>query len=106
MNKYTENFSVRACLTTLVLAGAVAGCGGGKNDGDGGNGGAKSATGAVCAGGAACVSLGSAGSLGAASGYGILAKTGVSTVPGSAVTGNIGLSPTARIGLTGWSETS
>jgi hypothetical protein len=52
------------------------------------------------------VSLGSAGNLGAASGYGILAKTGVSTVPGSAVTGNIGLSPTARVGLTGWSETS
>jgi hypothetical protein len=33
----------------------------------------------------------------------ILAKTGVSTVPGSTVTGNVGLSPTARVGLTGWS---
>jgi hypothetical protein len=50
--------------------------------------------------------LGSAGNLAAASGYGILAKTGISTVPGSSVTGNVGLSPTARVGLTGWSETS
>jgi hypothetical protein len=56
--------------------------------------------------GVGCVSLGTAGSLGAASGYAILAKAGVSTVPGSVVTGNIGLSPKARVGLTGWSETS
>jgi hypothetical protein len=50
----------------------------------------------VCAG-ANCVFLGTAGN------YAILAKTGISTVPGSAVTGNIGLSPNARVGLTGWS---
>jgi len=41
--------------------------------------------------------------LGTASNYVILAKTGVSTAPISVVTGNVGLSPTARIGLTGWS---
>jgi hypothetical protein len=44
-------------------------------------------------------------SLGTAGNFVILAKTGVSTVPKSAVTGNIGVSPIARGGLTGWSET-
>jgi hypothetical protein len=104
MTKYEDNFKARASLMALVLVGAVAGCGGGGSGGGGG--GSKSATGAVCSGGAACVSIGAAGNLGAASGYGILAKTGVSTVPASAVTGNIGLSPAARGALTGWSETS
>jgi len=47
--------------------------------------------------GASCVSLGTAGN------YAILAKTGVSTVPASAITGNVGLSPAARTFLTGWS---
>lgn len=45
-------------------------------------------------------------SLGTAANYAILAKTGVSSVPNSTVTGNIGLSPAARGFLTGWSETS
>jgi ice-binding like protein len=49
------------------------------------------------------VNLGTAGDLAAAGGYAILAKTGVSTVPSSVVTGNVGLSPAARVGLTGWS---
>lgn len=44
--------------------------------------------------------------LGASGRYAILAKTGVSTVPYSVVTGNVGVSPIARIGLTGWSETA
>ena len=44
--------------------------------------------------------------LGTAGHYAILAKAGVSTVPNSVVTGNVGLSPTARVGLTGWSETA
>jgi hypothetical protein len=44
--------------------------------------------------------------LGAAANYAVLGETGVATVPSSVVTGNVGLSPTARIGLTGWSETS
>ena len=35
----------------------------------------------------------------------ILAKSGISTVPQSAITGNIGVSPIARGGLTGFSET-
>jgi hypothetical protein len=41
--------------------------------------------------------------LGTAANYVILAKTGVSTVPTSVVTGNVGLSPAARGFLTGWS---
>ena len=41
--------------------------------------------------------------LGTAGNYVILAKTGVSTVPSSVVTGNVGLSPAARTFLTGWS---
>jgi hypothetical protein len=44
--------------------------------------------------------------LGTAVNYAILAKTSVNTVPGSVVTGNIGLSPAARSYLTGWSETA
>lgn len=43
--------------------------------------------------------------LGAASGYVILAKTGVSTVPTSAITGNIGISPAAASAITGFSLT-
>lgn len=104
MTKYKDNFKARPWLMALLVSGALAGCGGG---GDGGNGGggnsAKSSTGAVCSGSVACVSVGTAGSLAAASGYGILAKTGVSTVPGSVVTGNVGLSPAGRTFLTGWS---
>ena len=41
--------------------------------------------------------------LGKSANYAVLAKTGVSTVPTSAVTGNVGLSPAARVFLTGWS---
>ncbi|MCX7173396.1 MAG: Ig-like domain-containing protein [Proteobacteria bacterium] len=51
----------------------------------------------VCVG-AACVDIGTAAN------YAILAKAGVDTVPSSAVTGNIGVSPIARVGLTGWSQ--
>lgn len=52
----------------------------------------------------ASASTGQAGvDLGTAANYAILAKTGVSTVPSSVVTGNVGVSPVARGGLTGWS---
>ncbi len=43
--------------------------------------------------------------LGASGNFVILAKSGVSTVPQSRVTGNVGVSPIARGGLTGFSET-
>ena len=105
MNRFGSSMKPLNTLVMALLAAAVvAGCGGG---GDGGGvavvaPGQTTAGGPVCTG-AACVPLGTAGSLGAASGYAILAKDGVSTVPASVVTGNVGLSPTARIGLTGWS---
>ena len=44
-------------------------------------------------------------SLGGAGSFVILAKSGISTIPQSAITGNIGVSPIARGGLTGFSET-
>jgi hypothetical protein len=55
--------------------------------------------GTAAAAGPAAVVLGTAGN------YVILAETGVATVPSSVVTGNVGVSPIARIALTGWSET-
>jgi hypothetical protein len=57
-------------------------------------------TGTAPAKGPAVVNLGTAGN------YVILAKTGVSTVPNSMVTGNIGLSPAAASFLTGFSLTA
>ncbi len=83
----------------LPLVVFLAGCGGDDHGGGG------ASTGAICQG-SSCVSLGTAGDLGAAAGYAILAKDGVSTIPTSVVTGNVGLSPTARGGFTGWSETA
>jgi hypothetical protein len=44
--------------------------------------------------------------LGTAGNYAILAKTAVSTVPTSVITGNVGVSPAAGTFLTGWSETA
>jgi len=56
-------------------------------------------TGVVPALGPAPVSLGTAG------GFAILAKTGISTVPQSAITGHIGVSPIAAAAITGFSLT-
>jgi hypothetical protein len=102
MNQYKGSSRTWMWLAALALTSAVAGCGGGSGGGSGDaalattSGAASGPVGAVCAG-ASCVSLGTAGN------YAILAKTGISTVPGSMVTGNVGLSPNARVGLTGWS---
>jgi len=92
MNKFESIKKPITWSTTLLLAAILAGCSGGG--GTGVNLG-LGATGTVCTG-ASCVDLGTAGN------YAVLAKTGVSSVPSSVVTGNIGLSPTARTGLTGW----
>ena len=90
------NSRTRTWLAALALT-AVAGCGGSSSSSPVPPPGASSGTtGAVCAG-ASCASLGTAGN------YAILAKTGVSTVPTSMVTGHVGLSPAARTFLTGWS---
>jgi hypothetical protein len=53
--------------------------------------------------GPAAVSLGSSTSLDSAGSYVILAKTGITNVTGSAVTGNVGLSPAAASFITGFS---
>src|SRR5665647_1133495 len=82
--------------TTLLLAAIVAGCGGGSASPTNALSTGLGPTGGACTG-TGCVNLGKAGN------YAILASTGVSTVPSSVVTGNIGLYPTARVGLTGWS---
>jgi hypothetical protein len=44
--------------------------------------------------------------LGTAGGYVILAKSGISTVPPAAITGNLGVSPVAATGITGFSLTA
>ena len=83
-------------IAALSLVAVLAGCGsGGGGTGISGFG----STGGVCAG-ASCVSLGTA------SRYVILAKTGISTVPSSAITGNLGLSPAAASFITGFSLTA
>jgi hypothetical protein len=101
MKMHQKNSKALSWFIALAFAGAVAGCGGGGDGVDlasaSSAAGSSSATrGAACSG-AGCVSLGTAAN------YVILAKAGVSTVPNSAVTGNVGLSPAARGGLTGWS---
>lgn len=101
MNKSKIIFKPLVWSMTLLMTALVTGC---WMDGSGGASGVTAAVGpasagpvgAVCAG-ASCVSLGTAGN------YAILAKTGISTVPSSVVTGNVGLSPAARGFLTGWS---
>ena len=95
MDKYSSDSNLLMWVMVLVIAGFMFGCGGGS-DGDRGVSAAAGPTGEVCTG-AGCVPLGTAAN------YVILAKTGVSTVPSSAVTGNVGLSPAARPFLTGWS---
>lgn len=76
------------CLTfvlgAFLVVAVLSGCGGGGS----------SASGESSPGG---VTLGPAGT------YAVLATSGVSTVPASVVTGNVGLSPAARGFLTGWS---
>src|SRR5467141_4717789 len=72
-------------LTSLFLTVILAGCGGDNGKGP------------------APVSLGSATDLGASGSYVLLAKTAISNVTGSTVTGNVGLSPAAASFITGFS---
>ncbi len=88
-----ETVQSKMLFVALVLAVFLTGCG---SDGGGNANLGLGPTGEACQG-AGCVPLGTAAN------YAILAKTGVDTVPISAVTGNIGLSPAARTFLTGWS---
>lgn len=87
-----------------LAAFVVAGCGGGGDDPAVGPGPGPGPVvvvdpvGAVCAG-ADCVNLGSA------SNFVILALAGITNVPTSAITGNIGVSPIDSTAMTGFSET-
>ncbi len=104
MNRFVNYSKPQSWLLVLALAGLVAGCGGSGGGNGGGNGGSGSS---AAEGPTGTVSTAAGGvSLGAAGHYAILASAGVSTVPNSVVTGNVGVSPIARVGLTGWSETA
>ena len=94
MNQYQDYSKALMWLMASILAGVVAGCGGG-----GGGGGSSASSGPT---GSASTAAGSV-ALGTAANYAILAKTAISTVPSSVVTGNVGVSPAARTFLTGWS---
>lgn len=101
--------------------GSTAGSGqsakGGSASTAGGKGGSKAATGGSSAGDAgsldggtesdaATTASGAAVVLGTSANFAILAKSGISTVPTSAITGDIGVSPAAATYMTGFSETA
>jgi hypothetical protein len=108
MNQYRNSSKTRLWLAALALTGAVAGCGGG-----GGGGSTMPAasdpnwtvqpgagTGAAGAGrGPALVNLGMAGN------YAILAESLITTTSGTAVTGDLGISPAAASFIHGFSLT-
>jgi len=81
----------------LLLVSLTAACG--SSDGAGSTGNANTTTGGTT-GAPLAVNLGKAGD------YAILSKTGISTVPTSAVTGNLGVSPAAATYITGFSLTA
>jgi len=102
MKRIKRLFKPWMAVTPLVLAALLAGCGGGGSS----SGGAVSGTPTNAGVG---TGLGGAGhgpapvNLGAAGNYVILAKSAVSTVPASAITGDVGLSPAAASFITGFS---
>ena len=83
-------------------SGGKAGSGGAAAGGSGGS--AASGAGGAGVGGSVSNSLPV--NLGTAASYVILAKSGISTVPTSAVTGNVGVSPAAATFITGFSLTA
>ena len=99
MNRFGKLFKPPVWFAALLLAVFVAGCG----DGGGGSGGifhktTSAGTGAGVGGagrGPAPVNLGAAGN------FVILAQAGITNVPTSAITGNVGLSPAAGSNITG-----
>jgi hypothetical protein len=98
MNGYKNNFKPVVWLMTLLLAVVVSGCGGGG----------AVTTGAVPTSPGAGTGLGGLGRgpaplvLGTVGNYVILAKSAITTVPISAITGNVGLSPVAASFITGF----
>jgi hypothetical protein len=106
MNSTKQIFKSWTALASVVLIALLTGCGGGGGGGGGGdNFGPPTATGAgtglAGAGhGPAPVNLGTAGY--SAGNFAILAKSGVSTVPASVITGDVGVSPAVATALTGF----
>jgi len=86
----------------LLLVSLAAACG--SSDGAGSSDPANTTTGGTTTGGTTGAPL--AVNLGKAADFAILAKSGVSTVPTSAVTGNLGVSPAAATYITGFSLTA
>ena len=98
MNRFKSVTKLLMWSMALLLAAFVAGCGG--------DGSSTSPAGVGIGGGLDGLGKGAAPVvLGAAGNFVILAQSGISTVPNSAVTGDIGVSPIARGGITGFSET-
>jgi hypothetical protein len=100
MNRFKSVTKTLAWSMSLLLAAFVAGCGG--------DGSSTSATALVAGIGTGVNGLGRGAApvgLGGAGNFAILAKSGISTVPTSAVTGDIGVSPIAQGGITGFSQT-
>jgi hypothetical protein len=94
-----------ACGGGSTAGGALYGGSGGASDtgGAGGAGDSGGASGTGDAGGAGTVPAGNPVNLGTAKNYAILAESGISTVPTSAITGNLGISPAAATFITGFS---
>jgi len=99
MNQLQKNASVRPLFMASLLAALLAGCGGGGDAGPIDASASQLARKPVVATGLAPVNLGTAGN------FAILSKSGISTVPSSVVTGDIGVSPIAHTAITGFSET-
>jgi len=95
--KFFENHSKAGlCSVALLLLSSVAGCGSSDSPNLSPTGpGAGTGTGGAGAHGPAPVTLGTAGT------FVILAKSSISNVPTSAITGNLGVSPAAAAAITG-----
>ncbi len=103
MNRYPNSFKPAAWLMTVLLTIVVTGCGGG---------GGVATTTTVPTSPGAGTGLGGLGRgpapvmLGAAGTYAILAKSAITTVPTTAIIGNVGLSPAAATFITGFTLTA
>ena len=100
MNQLQKNASVRPLFMASLLAALLAGCGGGGDAGPIDASASQLARKPVVATGLAPVNLGTAGN------FVILSKSGISTVPSSVLTGDIGVSPIAHTAITGFSAVS
>lgn len=97
---HSKSFFLKLAASSLLLFSLPVACGDSKNESGG------QPDGAVNTDLGTNVTVGSPLSLGASGNYAILAKSGIATVPTSAVTGNIGVSPASATAITGFSLTA